>query len=266
MPKVTNHTPGTPSWADLSTIDDNEAVKFYGSLFGWTDDPQEMGPDSFYHIQRIEGHSVAGIAKQGEEEGAQNIPPHWNAYFAVENADETAKKAKEASGTVLMEPFDVFDAGRMAIIQDPQGAVFSVWQPNQHIGAEMVQEPGALMWVELMAKDTSQAADFYEKVLGVETGPMEGAPMPYTTIKVGGVDVAGMMNISDMGPEAAPVPPSWSIYFGTSDADNSAEKARSLGATVIVPPSDIPGIGRFSVLKDPQGAVFSVFQPVQSNH
>lgn len=124
----------------------------------------------------------------------------------------------------------------------------------------MIQEPGAIIWMELMAKDTSQATDFYGRVLGVETGPMDG-PMPYTLVKVGGNDVAGMMNISDMGPEAANVPPNWSIYFGTSDADETVETAKSLGATVIVPPSDIPNVGRFSVMQDPQGAVFSVFQP-----
>ena len=264
MPKVTKHAPGIPSWADLSTTDDSGAVSFYGSLFGWTDDPQEMGPDSFYHLQRLDKQSVVGIYKQGEEEKAQNIPSHWNAYFTVENADETAQKAKDAGGTVLLEACDVFDAGRMAVIQDPQGAVFSVWQPNKHIGAELVQEPGAIMWVELMAKDTKGAAEFYVKVLGVETGQMAG-PVPYTMIKVGGNDVAGMMNISDMGPEAANVPPNWSIYFGTTDADSTVENARSLGATVVVPPNDIPGIGRFSVLQDPQGAVFSVFQPAQSN-
>ena len=162
-----------------------------------------------------------------------------------------------------MEAFDVFDAGRMAVIQDPQGAVFNVWQPNKHIGAELVEEPGTIIWVELMTSDTGQAGEFYQKVLAVETGPLTEmtGPMPYTVFKVGGKDVAGMMNISDMGPEAAGVPPSWSVYFSTSDADNSVEKAKSLGATVTVPPSDIPGIGRFAVLQDPQGAFFNVFQP-----
>ena len=261
MPKVTKYAPGTPSWADLSTTDDTGAVSFYGSLFGWIDDPQEMGPGSYYHMQRMDGQSVAGVYKQGEEEIAQNIPPHWSVYFTVENADQTAQRAKDAGGTVLMEAFDVFEAGRMAVIQDPQGAVFNVWQPNEHIGAELVQEPGTITWAELMANDTGQAVEFYEKVLNVETGKMEG-PFPYTTIKVGGNYVAGMMNISDMGPQAANVPPHWSIYFGTSDADDTAEKAGSLGGKVMVPPSDIPGIGRFSVMQDPQGAVFSVFQPV----
>ncbi len=264
MPKVTKHAPGTPSWADLSTTDDSVAVGFYGSLFGWTDDPQEMGPDAFYHMQRINGQSVVGIYKQSDEEKAQNVPPHWNAYFSVENADETAQKAKDAGATILMEAFDVFDAGRMAVIRDPQGAVFSVWQPNKHIGADLVQEPGTIMWVELMTKDTDQAGEFYKKVLGVETGQMAG-PKPYTLIKVGGNDVAGMMNISDMGPEAANVPPNWSIYFGTSNTDSTVEKAKSLGAAVIVEPMDIPDVGRFAVLRDPQGAVFSAFQPNQAN-
>jgi predicted enzyme related to lactoylglutathione lyase len=115
-----------------------------------------------------------------------------------------------------------------------------------------------------MTSDTDQAGEFYQKVLAVETGQLTEmtGPMPYTTFKVGGKDVAGMMNISDMGPEAAGVPPNWSVYFSTSDADNSVERAKSLGATVTVPPSDIPGIGRFAVLQDPQGAFFNVFQPI----
>lgn len=102
MPKITKHAPGAPSWADLSTTDDQGAVAFYGALFGWTDDPQEMGPDAFYHMQRIDGQSVVGVYKQGEEEKARNISPHWNTYFTVENADQTAQKAKDAGGTVML--------------------------------------------------------------------------------------------------------------------------------------------------------------------
>lgn len=263
MPKVTQHAPGAPCWADLSTSDDRGAAAFYGSLFGWTDDPQEMGQDVFYRMQRVDGQAVAGIYRQGEEGAAQNVPPHWNTYFTVPNADQAVQKARDAGGRVLMEPFDVIDAGRTAVLQDPQGAVFCVWQPNQHIGSELIQEPGTLTWVELMTTDTEQAGEFYKKVLPVETGPMPG-PIPYTLIKAGDVEVAGMMKLSDMGPEAAGVPPNWSIYFGTADADSSVERARSLGASVLVPPRDIPDIGRFAVLQDPQGAVFSVFQPVSA--
>lgn len=167
MPKITSHAFGTPSWADLSTVDDNEAVEFYGTLFGWTDDPQEMGPESFYHIQRIDGQSVVGISKQGEEEAAQSIPPHWNAYFAVENADQTVQNATDAGGSILMDPFDIFDAGRMAIIRDPQGAVFSVWQANQHIGAEIVQEPGFLLMPVLLP--THQARNSNSMALSLLT-------------------------------------------------------------------------------------------------
>jgi predicted enzyme related to lactoylglutathione lyase len=260
MPKVTKHAPGAPSWTDLSTTDDGAAAAFYGSLFGWTDDPQEMGPDAVYRMQRLDSQLVAGIYQLGPEEKAQNVPPHWNIYFAVENADEAVTKAKAAGGTILMGPHDVFDAGRMAVVQDPQGAVFNVWQPNQNIGSEVMQEPGTITWVELMTGDTDQAIEFYKKVLPIETGKMAG-PMPYTMVRAGGNDVAGMMNISDMGPEAAGVPPNWSIYFGSADTDRTVEQARSLGAAVMVEPRDIPSIGRFAVLRDPQGAVFSVFQP-----
>lgn len=260
MPKVTSHTPGAPSWADLSTTDDGAALQFYGALFGWTNDPQEMGPDSFYHMQMLNDESVVGICQQGEEENAQNVPPHWNTYFTVVSADETVQKAKDAGGTVLMEAFDVFDAGRMAVIQDPQGAVFMVWQPRGHAGAGVMWEPGSIIWAELTTRDTGEASGFYERVLGVETGPADG-PMPYTIMKVGGAEVAGMLNIADLRPDAAGTPPHWSVYFGVADADATVEKAGSLGAAVMVPPMAIPNVGRFSILQDPQGAVFRIFEP-----
>ncbi len=260
MPKVTGHIPGAPSWADLSTTDDGAALQFYGSLFGWTNNPQEIGPGSFYHMQMLEGEVVVGIFTQPEEEKAQNIPPHWNTYFTVANADETAQQAKDAGGTVLMDACDVFDAGRMAVIQDPQGAVFSVWQPNTHAGAGLMQESGSIIWAELTTKDSDEATGFYEKVLGVETGPAEGG-MRYTIMKAGGADVAGVMDIADLGPDGSTTPPHWSVYFGVADADAIVARATSLGASVIVAPQHIPNVGRFSILQDPQGAIFRIFQP-----
>ena len=130
MPEITRYAQGTPSWVELTTTDDTEAVKFYGSLFGWVNDPQEMGPGSYYHMQQLEGLAAAAIYKMGDEERAQNVPPHWKTYFTVTNTDEAVERAKEAGGSVVAGPFDVFTAGRMALLQDRQGAMFAIWQPK----------------------------------------------------------------------------------------------------------------------------------------
>lgn len=264
MPEVTSYAPGTPSWADLSTSDESGALAFYSALFGWEDDPQEMGPDAYYHMQRMNGLETVAIYQQTEETGGTEVPPHWNIYFTVGNADETAESVSENGGTVVFGPMDVFEAGRMAFCQDPQGAYFAIWQPKEHIGARVKQEPGAMFWHELLTTDQSAALEFYVATLGVERGPVMEQNQ-YHMLNAGGTEVAGVMQITtDMGE----FPPHWSVYFGVENTDESVAKAQSLGATVFVPATDIvpfegqPPIGRFSTMADPQGAAFSIFQPM----
>ena len=160
MPEVTSHPQGTPSWAELSTTDDQAAAAFYGELFGWVDDPQEMGPNMLYHMQKLKGLEAAAIYQQGEEEKGQGVPPHWNTYFTVDDVDQIATKAGQSGATIIFGPMDVFDAGRMAYLQDPQGAMFAVWQPKEHIGVRIKNETGALMWNELMTTDAEDATKF----------------------------------------------------------------------------------------------------------
>jgi len=261
MPEVSAHKPGMPSWVDLSTSDEKAAIRFYSALFGWKDNPQPMGPNSFYHMQQIRGLDVAAIYQQGDQEKAQGVPTHWNTYFAVTNADETAKKAEQSNGKVLVEPLDVFDAGRMAMLQDPQGAVFGIWQAKQHIGYRIVSEPGAFTWSELLTTDSTKATAFYRSVLGVSAGKMPG-PIDYTLLKADGQDAAGIMQITG---EMGQMPPSWSVFFAVADVDASAKQAQSLGGQILVPPQDIPGgVGRFAVLQDPPGAAFGIFKPSQT--
>ena len=124
MPEVTSYAQGTPSWIDLSTTDAEGALAFYSALFGWENDPQEMGPDSYYYMQRLRGKAVCGLYLQMEDDTTRGIPSHWTTYITVDNADEAATRAEQAGGTVLAGPFDVFEAGRMAMLQDPEGAVF----------------------------------------------------------------------------------------------------------------------------------------------
>lgn len=257
MPEVTKHAPGAPSYAELSTTDEKAALAFYGTLFDWTDDPQPMGPDVFYHMQTLKGLPVAALYQQGEEERSQNIPAHWRVYFTVDNVDQTIEKAKSVGGSVVFGPMDVFDAGRMVMLKDPQGAIFACWQPKEHIGARLMRETGAIIWNELMTTDAPAAVEFYKQTLGIDTGKMPG-PMDYSLVKAGGDDVAGIMAIT---PEMGPVPPHWGVYFGVVDVDATLEKAKSLGGNVLVSPQDIPEIGRFAVLQDPQSAAFSIFKP-----
>ena len=264
MPEVTSHALGAPSWAELSTTDEAGALSFYGALFGWEDEPNEMGPNWYYHMQKVKGHYACSIYQQGEEERSQNVPPHWNIYLTVNNVEEAAAAIGQNGGSVVFGPMDVFEAGRMAMCQDPQGAFFAIWEPKQHIGAGIKGETGAMCWNELLTTDRNAAVEFYIAALGVERGEVM-QPHEYAMLNAGGTEVAGVMQIT---PEMGGFPPHWSIYFGVDNADESVEKAQSLGATIYVPATDIvpvegqPAIGRFAALADPQGAVFNVFQAI----
>ena len=254
MPEITKYAQGTPSWVELTTTDDTEALKFYGSLFGWANDPQEMGPGSYYHMQQLGGLPAAAIYKMGDEEKAQNVPAHWKTYFTVTNTDEAVERAKQAGGTVIAGPFDVFTSGRMALLQDPQGAVFAIWQPNEHIGSRVKDDPGAFTWNELLTSDSKAALAFYSALLDVETAT-GSEPMPfYNLLVVDGNHVAGVMDINE---QMGPMPPHWGVYFATTDVDASVQKATSMGGKVLVGPMDTP-MGRLAALQDPQGATFNV--------
>lgn len=253
--KVTSHKQGTPSWFELATTDDAAAVQFYSALFGWQDDPRPIPDDGVYHMQLLEGDPVAAIIAQMDHERQQGIPPHWNVYLAVDDVDAVAANVTVAGGTVIAPPFDVLEAGRMAAITDPTGGVVCLWEPRNHPGAGRVREPGAPAWAELATREPARAARFFGDLLGVdvvEAGMPEGGP--YILLKVDGEDVAGVFQIT---PEMGEMPSVWSAYFEVEDVDASAERAPSLGAQVMVPPTDIPG-GRFAVLADPQQVVFGI--------
>ena len=182
-------------------------------------------------------------------------PPAWTTYISVTDADQAVAKVKAAGGTVFVEPMDVLDVGRMAVFADPTGAAAAVWQPRRHIGAGLVNEPGALVWNELSTRDTAAAAAFYTEVFGWEAASSDVTGMAYTEWRLGGEVVGGMMAMPpDVPPE---VPAYWLTYFGTADCDATVAAATGDGAALIVGPIDIP-IGRFAVLADPAGAMFAV--------
>ncbi len=257
--EVTKHTPGTFCWVELGTTDQAAAKAFYTELFGWGINDVPMGPDSFYTMLQLNGKDAAALYQLDQNQLAQGIPPHWMLYVAVESADETAKAIAAAGGTVMLEPFDVFDVGRMAVAQDPTGAVFAIWQPRSHVGAQVNNELNALCWHELATREAQAAADFYGQVFGWNAQVKEFGPMAYTEFYQGDQPVGGMFTLT---PEMGEVPPHWMAYFAVDDCDAKAEKATSLGANVIVPPQDVPTVGRFATIQDPQGAVFSIIKLV----
>src|SRR5580765_4924844 len=258
MTVVTKHEPGSFCWPELATSDSAGAKVFYGELFGWDANDSPAGPDMVYTMLQKAGKSAGALYQIGPQ--MQGMPPHWNIFVAVASADAAAKKAKDLGGKIVMEPFDVMDVGRMAIIQDQQGATFSVWEPKKHIGAEVINEPGTLCWAELDTTDMKSAESFYTALFGwgAKRGGEAANETAYTEWQLGGKSIGGMMTIPK---EWGPVPPNWLVYFMVADVDGAAKKASSHGGQVIVPPTDIPKTGRFAVIQDPQHAVFAVFKP-----
>jgi uncharacterized protein len=250
MTEITKYEPGSFCWTELATNDRKAAAEFYGSLFGWTPDEQPMGPDDVY-VMLKKGDKVAAALYHDKQSGA---PPHWNCYVAVTSADEAAEKAKSLGGTVIAPPFDVFEAGRMAVISDPEGAVFQVWEARNTKGADIIREEGALTWNELMSHQAEKARDFYTALFGWTA---KGGP-EYIEMHLGNEGIGGIFPMQ--GEMFQHVPANWMPYFHVSDCDASANKARSLGARIVKEPQDIPKVGRFAIISDPQGAMFNIFE------
>ncbi len=253
MGERTSYTPGTFSWTDLTTTNQEAAKAFYTALFGWEADDQPIGEDMVYSMMTLGGKTVAAISPQPQQQRDAGVPPLWNSYITVESADRAVERAKELSATVHAPAFDVFDAGRMAAIQDPGGAYFLVWEPKDNIGASLVNAHGALSWNELASADMDVSAQFYKDMFGWETTPMEGSPMPYMVVSNQGRSNGGIRPV--MPPDA---PPHWLVYFGADDLDATLAKAQQLGATQLVPATSI-GPGTIAVLQDPEGAVFALY-------
>ena len=267
------YIPGVPCWIDTTQPDPEAAAKFYGELFGWElEETMPADAPGNYLQARLKGGLVAAISSQME-----SGPAVWNTYIWVDDADETAAKVREAGGTVAMEPFDIFDSGRMAWFADPEGAAFGVWQPKAHRGAQVVNEPGSVNFNGLHTRDLEGAKAFYGAVFGWEALPMGMWALPAygdhlealnpgtraRTAELGGPSrfeevVAAVTEIAD------DTPVHWDVTFGVADADATASRAAELGGTVLVPPFDAPWI-RGTVIRDPQGATFNANQFVPEN-
>ncbi len=256
MSERTSYEPGTPSWIDLGTPDIGAAVDFYGGLFGWDIPESENAEQTGGYRQAMKnGKPVAGVMPLMQE----GQPPAWSSYITVQDADATVAKVKGAGGTVFAEPMDVMDLGRMAVFADPTGAVLGIWQAGTFIGAEVVSEPGALLWNELNTRDPEAAKSFYGDVFGWGFEEREFETGTYNTLKVGENSVGGMIDITGRAPDE--VPAHWLVYFAVDDTDATAAKATGSGGGVALAPFDISGVGRIGILKDPFGAVFAVMKP-----
>jgi uncharacterized protein len=275
------YIPGVPCWIDTTQPDPEAAVAFYGGLFGWElEDAMPPEAPGRYYMARLGGRDVAAVSSQ--QEGAPSTAV-WNTYVWVTDADETARKVRDAGGDVLSAPFDVPGAGRMAVFADPAGAAFCVWQAREHRGAAVVNEPGSLNFNDLRTRDLDGARSFYGSVFGWEVldiggglawalpgygdfleqrtpGTREnmaqmGAPERFEDV---------VASVAELGADEADVPSHWGVTFGVDDADAIAARAADLGGRVVVPPFDAPWV-RTTIIADPQGATFTATKFVPEN-
>ena len=270
------YMPGVPCWIDTAQPDPEAAAEFYGGLFRWEfEDAMPPGSPGPYLIARLRGADVAAIT-EGEA--------CWNTYIWVDSADDAAARVRAAGGTVLMEPFDVMSAGRMAVFADPEGAQFRVWQAGEHRGARIVNEPGSLNFNGLNTGDVDGAKAFYGAVFGWEALEMPGDNQMWRLpgygeflersdpalrermAEVGAPDGFAdvVATLSPLSEDQIGVPAHWSVTFGVADADATAKRADALGGLVVVPPLDAPWV-RMTVITDPQGATFIASQFVLEN-
>ncbi|WP_225845359.1 VOC family protein [Streptomyces sp. HPF1205] len=262
-----DYVPGAPNWVDLGSRDTATAAAFYRALFGW--EFRSAGPDSGgYGMFQLAGQTVAALGPLLEE----TARPAWSVYFASDDADATTKTVEQAGGTVRFPPMDVADQGRLAGYTDPDGAEFAIWQPGTNRGLDRVGA-GALCWTELYTTDAARAKRFYTTVFGwdiedipLPAGPDGGPGGTYTVIsRAGGGQEGSHGGIMQLGRDMLPEGTSyWQPYFASSDVDAAVAKAAERGAGVLMPGTDLEGVGRIALLRDPEGAFFAVLTPEES--
>ncbi len=253
MTEAQGPTTGTITWIDLASTDLDHSKAFYTGLFGWdaftVPEPDAGGYGFFLN----DGKQVAGFGPTMGDEAFSA----WNTYVSVDDSDATAERVKAAGGQVIAGPMDVFDQGRLTVFTDPTGAFISTWQAAGMQGLQVRNEPNTFCWAELNTRDASAARDFYRAVFGWNAETQESDEGSYTELKRDGTTVAGMYAMGDDVP--AEVPSHWRVYFGVQDADAAVARAQKLGGSVVYPVMDF-GSGRYAVLADPAGAVFSAIQ------
>ena len=253
---IDKYPPGAFCWIELSTTDQNAAKSFYGSLFGWAPKDFPMGPNDFYTMFQLEGRDTGAAYTMRPEQRSQGVPPHWMIYISVESADDAASRAAQLGGKVVAPPCDVYDAGRMAVVQDPTRAVFALWQSKRNTGLGIAGVPGTLCWADLITPDAERAKSFYAGLLGWTITKGENDPSGYLHIKNGEEFIGGIPPSRFSPPNT---PPHWLAYFYVANCDETAAKCSQLGGKTLMAPMTIERVGRMAILADPQGAVFAPF-------
>jgi predicted enzyme related to lactoylglutathione lyase len=250
MGRRTTYTPGTPCWVDLSTSDLDGARAFYGAVFGWTVRHQ---PGGMYAFFERDGDVVAGLAEMSADQQAAGMPPVWSMYVRADDPDAIAARAAELGGTVRAPAFDVPEAGRMAVVADPQGAILLAWKPNPFEGAPLVNEPGAWAWSDLQTPDPAAAQAFYAPLFGWDVAEVPGSDGLYFSLSNDGRRFGGIMRAPQVQQ------PFWTTYFGVASLDDVLATIEASGGHKVAGPMQVPG-GRFAAATDPQGATFSLVE------
>jgi len=255
MPEFKEPVVGRFGWVELQTKDLAAAETFYGDLFGWKLESMPM-PGAKYVMATLGGRHVAGLTTLPAEATKMGMPPNWGAYVNVKDVKATADAASKLGGKVLVPP-TAMGPGTFAVIQDPTGGVVMVWFSPQPMGTFLYGEPGALTWNELLCTNADVAQRFYTQLFGWTAEAMAMPDGIYTIFKNAGTQVGGLMQ---QPPQMKGAPSTWAAYFAVNDADATVAQATKAGASVLVPATDIPNVGRFAWLKDPQGAAFAVLK------
>jgi hypothetical protein len=258
MTAIRKYQPGQFCWTDLGTPDVAAAKKFYRGIFGWEAEDYPMGPGGEkYSIMRVEGKDACALYPMDAEQKERKATPAWLPYIAVKNVTRSATKAKAAGGTVCLGPMDVMDKGRMAIVQDPAGAAFAIWQAGKHPGAKLKGVPGTVMWHDLNTPNVESAGKFYAKVFGWKVETKDFSGNAYHMLTSEGEGFGGIWPQS-----TSQLPPSWVTYWLVASCAKTLAKAKRLGGSVAMDTITVPETCRFAVLKDPQGAAFAILEPL----
>ncbi|WP_028046091.1 VOC family protein [Cellulomonas sp. URHE0023] len=246
---------GTPAWADITVPSLPVATRFYGALFGWTF--EVGGPETGGYTQAfLDGRRVVGLTEPMPAAPAQ--PPAWCVYLATDDLLATAEQVVSAGGRLVLAPMGILGFGTMGLYADPAGAVFGLWQSGTHTGWDVEQEPGSIVWTEVMVHDQPRALAFYREVFGYHVEDLSAPGFTYASLSLGAGPLAG---VGRYGPSAgAAAPPAWTLYFAVTDTDAAASSIASLGGTVVSPPTDT-AFGRMAIAAGPFGEVFAVMGP-----
>jgi len=258
MPNIEKHPNGSFCWMELHTTDQNAAKQFYSSLFGWDAADFPMGPGDVYTIFHLKGRDSSAACTLRPDLRQHGVPPHWMLYIATDDVEAATKRVAELGGKVLAGPFDVAENGRMSVNQDSTGGHFCLWQANKNPGIGIANEHGAFCWADINTLDREGATKFYSGLLGWSFVAGEGKDASgYLHIMNGDQMIGGTPPVEMLPPG---MPSHWMIYYQVDDCDAATEKVQSLGGGVFKAPMDIEGAGRFSIVTDPQGAVFALFK------